>query len=161
MAVLVVILKIVGSFCDFMIALANVKGKLWYHSISLKILRRSFEVKRLKDQNNGSLDEEEIIWDVENGDVAELTDSILSKTQSVLGPYLSTAFGYVKNMHWKWKHMNKYSDHEHVSSRNWNLTPEANFWSATRNKPWLFQKIPTRDKHVWIQSRSLIQFALF
>ena len=29
MAVLVVVLKILGSFCDFMIALANVNGKLW------------------------------------------------------------------------------------------------------------------------------------
>ena len=156
MAVLVVVLKILGSFCDFMIALANVKGKLWYHSFRFRIIQRSFNVKRLKDQRNGSLDAKDKIWYTEFDDVAGLTDSILSKSQSALGPYLSTAFGYVKNIHWNWKCMNKISGREPVSSQNWNLTPETNFWSTTKNKAWLFQKILTRDKHVWIQSRSLI-----
>ena len=96
MAVLVIVLKILGSFCDFMIALANVKGKLWNHLFPFRIFQKSFEDKRLKDQNNGSYDAKDKKWHTEFDDVAKLTDSILSKTQSALGPYLSTAFGYVK-----------------------------------------------------------------
>ena len=81
----------------------------------MRIIRRSSEVKCLKDLNNGSLDEK--IWETEF-DVAEITDGILSKTQSVLGSYLSAAFGYVKNLNLKSKRMNKYSDRGHVSSLN-------------------------------------------
>ena len=58
-----------------------------------------FEFKRLKDQNNGNSDSKDKIWVTDFDDVAELTDSILLQTQSALGPYLSTAFGLVKNIH--------------------------------------------------------------
>ena len=96
-------------------------------------------------------------------DVAELTDGILSQTQSIIGSYLSDAFGYVENINWmkRMKRMKKYSDREHVSNLNWSLTPKTNFWSTTNNKPWLVQLILTKDKHVLIPSRSFIQFGLF
>ena len=38
-----------------------------------------------------------INWETAFNSVTELTDSVLSKTQTALGPYLSTAFGLVKN----------------------------------------------------------------
>ena len=37
-----------------------------------------------------------INWETAFNSVTELTDSVLSKTQAALGPYLSIAFGYVK-----------------------------------------------------------------
>ena len=69
LAVLVVVSKILGTFCDFMIALANMKG------------------------NKKNLSETKINWKTAFNNVNDLTDSVLSKTKAALGPYLSTAFG--------------------------------------------------------------------
>ena len=55
--------------------------------------RRSFEVKHIKGQNERNLSEIEINWETAFNSVTDLTDSVLSKTQAALGPYLSTAFG--------------------------------------------------------------------
>ena len=38
-----------------------------------------------------------INWETAFNSVKELTDSVLSKTQAAIGPYLSTAFGLVQN----------------------------------------------------------------
>ena len=58
---------------------------------------KSFGVKQIKGDNGRNLSDMKINWETAFNSVTELTDSVLSKTQTALGPYLSTAFGLVKN----------------------------------------------------------------
>ena len=94
--------------------------KFWEHFVilwlPLQIWKESFEIipfhdifevqlrSNVKKGDNGrNLSDMKINWETAFNSVTELTDSVLSKTQAALGPYLSIAFGYVKMPFKNWK----------------------------------------------------------
>ena len=63
------------------------------------MLHRSlYKVKLMKGQNERTLSEMDISLEAALENVSEFTEDVLTKTKSILGPYLSTAFGLVKNI---------------------------------------------------------------
>ena len=60
------------------------------------MLHRSlYKVKLMKGQNERTLSEMDISLEAALENVSEFTEDVLTKTKSILGPYLSTAFGSV------------------------------------------------------------------
>ena len=58
------------------------------------MLHRSlYKVKLMKGQNERTLSEMDISLEAALENVSEFTEDVLTKTKSILGPYLSTAFG--------------------------------------------------------------------
>ena len=54
-----------------------------------------YTVKLPKGQNERTLSEMDISLEAALENVSEFTEDVLTKTKSILGPYLSTAFGSV------------------------------------------------------------------
>ena len=105
MAVLVVISKILGTFCEYMTALANIGGIVWKltlyimqhklcHITHVHIKSSLYKVKLTKGQK--PLSETDISVEAALENTSEFTADVLTETKSILGPYLSTAFGLVK-----------------------------------------------------------------
>ena len=117
LAVVVIVLTILGSFCDFMLAIANIKGFVW---IKIDCVVQQLKKNAIEFRGLGSLEDPSLerYWDIVhiprvkqikgqneinlsslfNGssfDETDLVGGMLSITQSALGPYLSTAFGWV------------------------------------------------------------------
>ena len=64
--------------------------------ITWSMLHRSlYKVKLMKGQNERTLSEMDISLEAALENVSEFTEDVLTKTKSILGPYLSTAFGSV------------------------------------------------------------------
>ena len=55
-----------------------------------------YVIKLTKGQNKRSLSEMDISVDAALENISEFTEDVLAKTKSILGSYLSTAFGSVK-----------------------------------------------------------------